>query len=62
MAKQEKSLTYNQGVVDGEQDFQNGECENINHLAEVTNFSYACGYEVGWTQARDAYEKELMGR
>lgn len=62
MAKQEKSLTYHQGVVDGEQDFQNGECENINHLQEVTNFEYACGYETGWTQARDAYEKELMGR
>ena len=56
-----KKLTYQQGELDGAKDFNNGECENINHLQEVTNFAYACGYEVGWTQARDAYEKKLMG-
>lgn len=56
-----KKLTYQQGVIDGEQDFEKGECENINHLQEVTSFEYACGYEVGWTQARDVYEKRLMG-
>ena len=56
-----KELTYHQGEIDGAKDFENGECENINHLQEVTNFEYACGYEVGWTQARDAYEKKLMG-
>lgn len=57
-----KRLTYHQGEIDGAKDFEIGECEDINHLQEVTNFSYACGYEEGWKQARDAYEKELMGR
>lgn len=51
---------YESGFKAGVADFQNGEQENVNHLAEETSAEYAEGYWAGWQKEKEKYEAKLV--
>ena len=55
-----KKFSYEAGFEAGVVDFQNGDQENVNHLAEVTSNEYAQGYWAGWQKEKEKYEAELV--
>lgn len=53
------SFSYEAGFKAGVIDFQNGERENPNYLAQETSVEYAEGYFAGWKREKEKYESQL---
>lgn len=51
--------SYEAGFKAGVVDFQNGERENLNYLAQETSAEYAKGYSAGWQREKEKYESQL---